>query len=292
MLLSDTASDGGGIDAIGGYLTPFGDYVRKRWPGLTLLWYDCLPELERRQGEFMAIAAWKRIEKTPGYQRKKRFLKYLVGKELRLKIEIDVKSVKYGGLCFIPDNLSQGSIVYSLGVGDNIEFDLALIRKYGVEVHAFDPSPPSIDMLGDRDLPSQFHFHTWAVAAEDGSLKLYPCANKDGSKSKIMYTLIAGDASVDDPIEVPAFSLSSITTKLDHDRIDLLKIDIEGAEYEVLDALLASDIKPTQLLVEFHHRFPGIGIEKTADLIKRLGDAGYKIFAISDIGREVSFLRV
>ena len=74
MLLSDTASEGG-IDAIGGYLTPFGDYVRKRWPGLTLLWYDCLPELERRQGEFMAIAAWKRIEKTPGYQRKKRFRK-------------------------------------------------------------------------------------------------------------------------------------------------------------------------------------------------------------------------
>ncbi len=33
---------GGGIDAIGGYLTAFGDYVRKRWPGLTLLWYDCL----------------------------------------------------------------------------------------------------------------------------------------------------------------------------------------------------------------------------------------------------------
>jgi hypothetical protein len=115
---------------------------------------------------------------------------------------------------------------------------------------------------------------------------------RDGSKSDIMYTMIAGEASVDDPIEVPAFSLSSITTKLDHDQIDLLKIDIEGAEYEVLDALLASDIKPTQLLVEFHHRFPGIGIEKTADLIKRLGDAGYKIFAISDIGREVSFLRI
>jgi hypothetical protein len=33
----------------------------------------------------MAIAAWKRIEKTPGYQRKKRFFKRLVGKELRLE---------------------------------------------------------------------------------------------------------------------------------------------------------------------------------------------------------------
>jgi hypothetical protein len=69
-------------------------------------------------------------------------------------------------------------------------------------------------------------------------------------------------------------------------------MDIEGAEYEVLDGLLASPIKPTQLLVEFHHRFAGIGLDKTADVIKRLRDDGYKIFAISEIGREVSFLRV
>lgn len=31
----------------------------------------------------MAFAAWKRLEKTPGYQRKKLFLKQLVGREPR-----------------------------------------------------------------------------------------------------------------------------------------------------------------------------------------------------------------
>jgi hypothetical protein len=46
------------------------------------------------------------------------------------------------------------------------------------------------------------------------------------------------------------------------------------------------------LPVEFHHRFPGIGLEKTVDLIERLRGADYKIFAISEIGREVSFLRL
>ena len=91
---------------------------------------------------------------------------------------------------------------------------------------------------------------------------------------------------------MPAYSLSTIAEKLGYQHIDLLKMDIEGAEYEVLDGLLASPIKPTQLLVEFHHRFADIGLEKTADIIKRLRDAGYKIFAISEIGREVSFLRV
>ena len=37
--------------------------------------------------------------------------------------------------------------------------------------------------------------------------------------------------------------------------------------------------------------FPGIGLEKTADIIERLRNAEYKIIAISEIGREVSFLR-
>ncbi len=146
-------------------------------------------------------------------------------------------------------------------------------------------------MLDARDLPQQFAFHPWAVAASDGSLTLYPYLKKNGIKSDVMYTLIVEEETIDDVIEVPAYTLSTISEKLGHDKIDLMKMDIEGAEYEVLDGLLASPIKPTQLLVEFHHRFPGIGLEKTADTIERLRDAGYKIFAISEIGREVSFLR-
>jgi len=240
----------------------------------------------------MAIAAWKRVEKTPAYQRKKRFFKRLVGKELRLKNDIDVASIKDGGWWFTPERLNEDSIVYSLGVGDEIDFDLSIIDKYGVTVHGFDPTPSSIDMLNAADLPDRFHFHPWAVTAEDGSLKFYPRLKKDGSKSDVMYTMIAEEETVDDVIEVPAYSLSTIAQKLGHQHIDLLKMDIEGAEYEVLDGLLASPNKPTQLLVEFHHRFAGIGLEKKAKIIKRLRDDGYRIFAISEIGREVSFLRV
>ncbi|GIS18490.1 MAG: hypothetical protein CM15mP120_04060 [Pseudomonadota bacterium] len=40
---------------------------------------------------------------------------------------------------------------------------------------------------------------------------------------------------------------------LGHDHLDVLKMDIEGAEYAVLDDMLQSNILPDQLLVEFHH---------------------------------------
>ena len=240
----------------------------------------------------MAIAAWKRLEKTPGYQRKKRFLKRLIGKELRLKEDLKLASIKDGGWWFTPEGLNADSIVYSLGVGDDIEFDLSVISKYGVEVHAFDPTPSSISMLERRDLPDRFVFHPWAVTANDGNLTFYPRLKKDGSKSDVMYTMIAEAETKDDAIQVPAYSLTTIAGKLGHSKIDLMKMDIEGAEYEVLDGLLESPVKPTQLLVEFHHRFPGIGLDRTADVIGRLRNDGYRIFAISEIGREVSFLRV
>ena len=237
----------------------------------------------------MAIAAWKRIETSHGFQRLKTSLRRRIGSELRLHVQIRVETIERGGWPFIAQGLDQDSIVYSLGVGEDIAFDLSIIEDFGVEVHAFDPTPSSIEMISTAELPNRFHFHPWAITAEDGTLKFYPRVKKDGSKSDVMYTMIAEDASIEDAIEVPAFSLSSIANRLGHSRIDLLKMDIEGAEYEVLEGLLVSPIKPSQLLVEFHHRFPVIGIEKTADIIKRLQKAGYKIFAISETGREVSF---
>lgn len=239
----------------------------------------------------MAIAAWKRFEKTPGWQRKKRFLKRLTGKELRLNVGIDVPTIKDGGWWFAPDYLHSGSIVYSLGVGDEIDFDLSIIRNYDVDVYAFDPTPSSVDMLDASKLPETFHFKPWAIAATDGSLKFYPRLRKDGTKSDVMFTMIPEEETEDDVIEVPAFSLSTITAKLGHDRIDLLKMDIEGAEYEVLEGLLESPVLPAQLLVEFHHRFVENGLERTYDIIDRLRSKGYRIFAISEIGREISFLR-
>ncbi len=45
-----------------------------------------------------------------------------------------------------------------------------------------------------------------------------------------------------------------------------------------------------QLLVEFHHRFPGIGKQRTAATIEYLRTLGYRIFAISETGRELGFV--
>ncbi|GIS76398.1 MAG: hypothetical protein CM1200mP12_21170 [Gammaproteobacteria bacterium] len=37
--------------------------------------------------------------------------------------------------------IDSESVIYSVGVGSNIDFDLELIDSLGVTVHAFDPTP-------------------------------------------------------------------------------------------------------------------------------------------------------
>ena len=239
----------------------------------------------------MANPLWKRVEKSPPYKKAKLLFKRLSGKELWLREDVRVPTAPYGDWRINTALLNRDSTVYSLGVGDNIDLDLGLIADVGCEVHAFDPTPSTGTWLAAKTLPPRFHFHPWAVTDADGTMTLYPRVKKDGTLDHVMYTLVPEDAARNHGIGVPAVTVATAMQSLGHTRLDLLKMDIEGAEYAVLESALALDPMPTQVLVEFHHRFAGIGVAKTAAIIERLRAVGYGIMGVSASGREVSFSR-
>ena len=236
------------------------------------------------------LSPWKRVKQTPAFQRGKLLVKRLTGRELWLRPEVHYPQRRYGKWTICPELLEQRVVVYSMGIGDNIDFELAVMDEWGAEVHAFDPTPPAA-WVKNLALPDRFHVHAWAAAAQDGELVLYPRIKRDGSTSDDMYTLVAGESGRHDGIKVPAKSISSIMATLGHDSVDIIKLDIEGAEYEVLEDLLSEKIRPRHLLVEFHHRFPGIGKSMTTDIVRQLQLNGYRILFVSATGREVSFIR-
>ncbi len=236
----------------------------------------------------MRTSGW--MKRQPWFWPIKLFLKRISGKELWLKPEVPRNVLLSDGWKYSPDGLGEGSIVYSLGVGDCIDFDLDLVEKYGVTVHTFDPTPYAEEWIGKQDLPENIVFHPWAAAGEDGTLRLFRRVNTRGKRSAVMWTADdnAGDAT--DHIDAPAYTIATMMQRLGHETVDLLKMDVEGAEYDILDGLQAADRLPKQLLVEYHHRFPGIGKQRTAASIARLRELGYRIFAIAETGREVSFV--
>ncbi len=236
----------------------------------------------------MRTSGW--MKQQPWFWPIKLFLKRLSGRELWLRPEIDVATIASGGWRFLRDKLDTSSIVYSLGVGDSIEFDLALIQETGATVHAFDPTPFARDWVNEQSLPNEFVFHPWAASGQDGRLRLFRRVNRRGKPAQVMWTADRDAGDPDDFIDVPAYTFASLMQQLEHNRVDLMKMDVEGAEHDVLNALEHSPYLPRQLLVEFHHRFPGIGKARTAQTIKRLRALGYRIFDVSETGREVGFL--
>ncbi len=238
----------------------------------------------------MGSKVWKKFEQSDGFRRLKLKFKRIVGKEPDLKIDIQLNTQNYPGWTLVPELISENDVVYSIGICDDIAFDLEIIEQKKVKLFAFDPTPYSVDWINKQALPSGFQFFPWAASDKDGTFFFYPRIKKSGKTSETMYTFHKQEEQRDDGISVDAFTLESMAKQLGHQKIDVLKMDIEGAEYDVLENMLNSPIRPKLLLIEFHHRFKGIGKDKTVNTVNSLRKEGYLIADISATGREICFV--
>jgi FkbM family methyltransferase len=220
----------------------------------------------------------------------KRMFRAARGKDVWRSVESRCETVLLGNegasWCICPAMLSETSVVYSFGVGEDISFDLELIRRFGLHVHAFDPTPRSIEWVRSQTSPREFVFHPYGVADVDGKRKFAPPVNP----AHVSHTMVQRNSPWP-AIEVSVSRLPTILRSLGHEKIHVLKMDIEGAEYEVLENMLASGIYVDQLLIEFHHRWPEVGVEKTRRALHKLKLSGYRIFHVSPSGEEYSFRR-
>ncbi|RXK89430.1 FkbM family methyltransferase [Chlorobaculum sp. 24CR] len=201
------------------------------------------------------------------YTRSKILLRQILGHELKAEVELYCKTFNAGDWAFSPIGINSSSVIFSAGTANDIRFDKSLINSFACNVHAFDPNPKWIDWIRAQRTPPEFHFHPFTIGNADGTVRLR-----------------------EDAVEVPAKRVQTVMSELGVEAIDILKMDIESAEYEVIDDILDSGVPVYQLLVEFHHRFKNVPIEKTKSVLEKLSAAGYRIFHISEKYREFSFI--
>ena len=207
----------------------------------------------------------------------------------RLDFRIPTQRIgsSYGGWNIVPKFISLDSTIYSFGIGNDASFDLALISQFKVVIYAFDPTPQSASWVEDQCFPKNFVFHKTAIAGFDGVALFYPPENPH----HISHSMIARPICTQDAIQVPTKRLRTIMDELGHSKIDVLKMDVEGSEYTVIDDMINSDIFPKQLLIEFHHRFPNIGVEMTRNAISKIRRRGYGLAFVSETGEEFLFIK-
>jgi len=210
-------------------------------------------------------------------------------KHLRLSIKCKKKwcGNNYGGFYVAPEFLNENSIVYSFGIGEDISFDKAIIQQYKCNVYGFDPTPKSIKWIKNQSLPNNFNFYEFGLGNKSGIVDFFLPKNPNHVSGSIV---IQNNVDIMERVTVQMKSLQDIVSQLGHKQIDILKIDIEGAEYDVIEDILKTDVLITQILIEFHDRLFEDGKSKTQKSISDLKDSGFEIFAISDSFEEISFI--
>ncbi len=219
-----------------------------------------------------------------------RLKNFLKGNEAWYRYDIRLKGLYLGNPSnewkIFPGSLGPGSVAYLFGAGTDISFDRELVEVYGLNAYIFDPTPKSVEYVKQQKLGPGFTFEATGLADFTGETRFFLPKNPDHVSATMEKQSGSGDF-----VTVRVERLEDIMKRFGHTRIDLLKMDIEGAEYGVIDDIIRSGIQIGQLLVEFHHRFPGVGIGKTLNAVNSLRAAGYRLFSVSAIGEEFSFYK-
>lgn len=186
----------------------------------------------------------------------------------------------YGGWQISKQLLDSALLLYSFGTGEDISFEVEFARLSDCNVFLFDPTPFAVDhwekfeRLTRQGLPvlinegrkryhldnegqvyttdhtvlDRLHFYPWGIYSKNQMLRFYFPA---GCK-KISLSLENHPETNSSYVDLQCYSLTTILDKLKHGVPDILKMDVEGAEYPVLSDLYHRKLYPNWLLLEFH----------------------------------------
>ena len=186
----------------------------------------------------------------------------------------------YGGWLFLPQLLTADAVVYAFGIGNDISWDLEVIRSTGCHVHAFDDTPVSnrwFKSIKERyarqnhGFSTKFHRHPYLLSTSDGPMQLdLPkghgaswapvteggafgfSGRKHQGNGRTLATLMAmlghqrhapaPDRAISWPHRgVTSRDLATLTfawSAPSRRRLDVLKMDVESAEFALFNELL------------------------------------------------------
>jgi len=175
----------------------------------------------------------------------------------------------YGGWWVPSTLLGPHSVVYLAGAGEDISFDLGLMERYGCEVVSVDPTPRAIAYVGRHAPAEVYHFVSVGLGGSNRIERFYAPANPEHVSHSITNL-----QETTDFFEAELRTLDGLMAEFGHETVDLLKIDIEGAEYEVLDHLMERGLLPKVLCIEFDQPAPA---RRTWRYVARLRSVGYRV---------------
>jgi FkbM family methyltransferase len=142
------------------------------------------------------------------------------------------------------------------------------------EIHCFEPNPVHKKILTKKDVT----YYPKAIWIKYGKIDFYGTDEIERRNVGCTVSKEKTDISHKDPVKVPGICFSSWLKKtFSKDDYIIVKLDIEGAEYKVLNQLLTTGAINyiNHLYVEFHHQWmPAVTVEEHTTMVERLKAKG------------------
>ena len=154
-------------------------------------------------------------------------------------------TARIAGHTFLPSLLRPANVLLDIGANQG-QFTRAMARKFGCKVHAVEPNPHLCAALHELAIPG-VTVHGVALADTRGLRPFLLMNNSESSH------ICATDNSSERVVQVEAVTLEDLISEIPDAGIDLIKIDVEGAELEVLERVPTRALERVrQFTVEFH----------------------------------------
>jgi FkbM family methyltransferase len=185
----------------------------------------------------------------------------------------------------------QASIIFDVGANVGVYTLLAAAVNSQADIHAFEATPEIARLLKENiDLNEMKNIHVvpLAVGSNGGNGLLRSCRGTDNSNEGMNFVVAESTAPELGDQSIQIVSLDEYCRQMKIDHIDLLKIDIEGGEY---DALLGAERLLNShsigcIFIEFVEWAANRSGHSTAELTALLLSGGYKLLRLGRSGFE------
>jgi FkbM family methyltransferase len=180
------------------------------------------------------------------------------------------------------NNFNQNSIIIDAGCGYLAEFSCGMIKEYGLHAYGIDPTIKHKPFLTELELKNNGRFKhiPVAISKNNGSITFHETLDNESGSLRNDHIHVLNDSIR--TYQVDSMNLLTLLDHLNLKEVDLLKLDLEGAEYELLENITEEDLKPfKQIYIEFHHfAVKGYSKRDTYRIVKKIKALGFKSFSL------------